>query len=117
MLAYVDSTSFYKGEIVVYFTKYRVGNKDYKIYVKCKVIRLNKCSVTLNKFSCNIDYTDVKKAIEEQTLGRLKFIWTDTLRDKDFVNVKKPEDIIKNGSSNLYEDNVNETYHTIDFSV
>jgi len=119
LLAHVDSNSFKIGEIVVYFTKYRVGDTDYKIYVKCKVKKINKCSVVLTKYSCDIDFTDVKKAIQEQTIGKLKFIWTDTLRDNDVVLVKKTTDIIRRGSSEnyLYENYINETHYRIDFNV
>ena len=83
-----DFTGYEIGEDVIYYTKYKVGDNEYKVQVKCMIKKINKCSITLQKYKCNMDFTDANTALKEQTYGNIKFEWTNELRDKDNVVVR-----------------------------
>jgi len=108
-----DFTGYEIGEDVIYYTKYKVGDTEYKIAVKCMIKKINKCSITLAKYNCNMDFTDANRALREQTHGKIKFEWTDELRDKDNVVVKDVNQIIRRDDI-LYQDMIKATYYSVD---
>jgi len=108
-----DFTGYEIGEDVIYYTKYKVGDTEYKIAVKCMIKKINKCSITLAKYNCNMDLTDANRALREQTHGKIKFEWTDELRDKDNVVVKDVKQIIRRDDI-LYQDMIKATYYSVD---
>jgi len=108
-----DFTGYEIGEDVIYYTKYKVGDTEYKIAVKCMIKKINKCSITLAKYNCNMDLTDANRALREQTHGKIKFEWTDELRDKDNVVVKDVNQIIRRDDI-LYQDMIKATYYSVD---
>ena len=108
-----DFTGYEIGEDVIYYTKYKVGDTEYKIAVKCMIKKINKCSITLAKYNCNMDLTDANRAFREQTRGKIKFEWTDELRDKDNVVVKDVKQIIRRDDI-LYQDMIKATYYSVD---
>ena len=110
-----DFTGYEIGEDVIYYTKYKVGDTEYKIAVKCMIKKINKCSITLAKYNCNMDFTDANRALREQTHGKIKFEWTDELRDKDNVVVKDVKQIIRRDDI-LYQDMIKATYYSVDCS-
>lgn len=109
-----DFTGYEIGEDVIYYTKYNVGDREYKVDVKCRIKKINKCSITLAKYKCNVDFTDERRALREQTLGKINFEWTDELRDKDIVIVKNVKQI-KRKDYILYEDMIKSTYYCVDY--
>ena len=111
-----DFTGYEIGEDVIYYTKYKVGDKEYKIQVKCVIKKINKCSITLQKYKCNMDFTDDKRALMEQTHGAIKFEWTNELCDKDNVVVKDVKQIIRSDDI-LYQDMINATYYSVDYGM
>jgi hypothetical protein len=111
-----DFTGYEIGEDVIYYTKYKVGDKEYKIQVKCVIKKINKCSITLQKYKCNMDFTDDKRALMEQTHGAIKFEWTNELCDKDNVVVKDVKQIIRSDDI-LYQDMIKATYYSVDYGM
>ena len=111
-----DFTGYEIGEDVTYYTKYKVGDNEYKVQVKCMIKKINKCSITLQKYKCNMDFTDDKRALMEQTHGAIKFEWTNELCDKDNVVVKDVKQIIRSDDI-LYQDMINATYYSVDYGM
>ena len=111
----VDFTGYEIGEDVIYYTTYKVGNKEYKVQVKCAIKKINKCSITLQKYKCNMDYTDANRALKEQTYGNIKFEWTNELRDKDNVVVKDVKSI-RRSDNIIYKDMIKATYVMVNFA-
>ena len=111
-----DFTGYEIGEDVIYYTKYKVGDKEYKVQVKCMIKKINKCSITLQKYKCNMDFTDDKRALMEQTHGAIKFEWTNELRDKDNVVVRDVKSIIRSDDI-LYQDKIKATYYRVDYGM
>lgn len=112
----IDLTGYKIGEDVIYYTKYKVGDREYKVQVKCMIKKINKCSITLAKYKCNMDFTDGDRALREQTHGAIKFEWTNELRDKDSVVVRNVEQLIRSDNS-LYQDKIKETYYGVDYGM
>ena len=111
-----DFTDYEINEDVIYYTKYKVGDKEYKVQVKCMIKKINKCSITLQKYKCNMDFTDDKRALMEQTHGAIKFEWSDELRDKDNVVVKDVKRIVRSDDI-LYQDMIKATYYRVDYGM
>ena len=111
-----DFTDYEINEDVIYYTKYKVGDKEYKVQVKCMIKKINKCSITLQKYKCNMDFTDDKRALMEQTHGAIKFEWTDELRDKDNVVVRDVKQIVRSDDI-LYQDKIKATYYSVDYGM
>ena len=111
-----DFTDYEINEDVIYYTKYKVGDKEYKIQVKCVIKKINKCSITLAKYKCDMDYTDANKAAKEQTHGEIKFEWTNELRDKDNVVVKDVKRL-RRSDDILYKDYIKATYYSVDYGM
>ena len=109
-----DFTGYEIGEDVIYYTKYKVEDKEYKVQVKCMIKKINKCSITLAKYKCNMDFTDADTALKEQTYGNIIFEWTNELRDKDNVVVKDVKQLIRSDDI-LYQDKIKATYVRVDF--
>ena len=76
--------------------------------------KINKCSITLAKYKCNIDFTDTIRALKEQTHGDIKFEWTDELRDKDNVVVKVVKNLIRSDDI-LYKHYIKTTNYSVDY--
>ena len=110
-----DFTGYEIGEDVIYYTTYKVGDKEYKVQVKCAIKKINKCSITLQKYKCNMDFTDDKRALKEQTHGNIKFEWTNELRDKDNVVVKDVKSI-RRSDNIIYKDMIKATYVMVNFA-
>ena len=111
-----DFTGYEIGKDVIYYTKYKVGNNEYKVDVKCMIKKINKCSITLQKYKCNMDFTDDKRALREQTHGAIKFEWTNELRDKDNVVVRDVKQIVRSDDI-LYQDKIKATYYRVDYGM
>ena len=111
-----DFTGYEIGEDVIYYTKYKVGDNEYKVQVKCMIKKINKCSITLQKYKCNMDFTDDKRALMEQTHGAIKFEWTNELRDKDNVVVRDVKQIVRSDDI-LYQDKIKATYYRVDYGM
>jgi hypothetical protein len=111
-----DFTDYEINEDVIYYTKYKVGDKEYKIDVKCMIKKINKCSITLTKYKCNMDFTDANTALREQTYGNIKFEWTNELCDNDNVVVKDVKKIIRSDDI-LYQDKIKATYYRVDYGM
>ena len=111
-----DFTDYEINEDVIYYTKYKVGDKEYKVQVKCMIKKINKCSITLQKYKCNMDFTDDKRALMEQTHGAIKFEWTNELRDKDNVVVRDVKQIVRSDDI-LYQDKIKATYYRVDYGM
>lgn len=111
-----DLTGYKIGEDVIYYTKYKVGDREYKVQVKCCIMKINKCSITLQKYKCNLDFTDDVRALREQTHGAIKFEWTNELRDKDNVVVRDVKQLIMSDNS-LYQDKIKATYYGVDYGM
>ena len=111
-----DFTDYEINEDVIYYTKYKVGDKEYKVQVKCMIKKINKCSITLQKYKCNMDFTDDKRALMEQTHGAIKFEWSDELRDKDNVVVRDVKQIVRSDDI-LYQDKIKATYYSVDYGM
>lgn len=111
-----DFTGYEVGKDVIYYTNYKVGDREYRVDVKCMIKKINKCSITLAKYKCNMDTTDADRALREQTHGHIKFVWTDELRDKDNVVVRDLTKIIKSGDT-LYDDKIKATSYSIDYGM
>ena len=97
----VDFSDYKVGEIVFYYTnyKYKSGERmDVKrIKVKCMIKKINKCSITLAKYNCDIDFSEFELAFRTQGFGRIKFKWTDELRHNDIAVVKNVSKLIRRG--------------------
>ena len=111
-----DFTDYEINEDVIYYTKYKVGDNEYKVQVKCMIKKINKCSITLQKYKCNMDFTDDKRALMEQTHGAIKFEWNDELRDKDNVVVRDVKQIVRSDDI-LYQDKIKATYYSVDYGM
>ena len=111
-----DFTGYEINEDVIYYTKYKVGDNEYKVQVKCMIKKINKCSITLQKYKCNMDFTDDKRALMEQTHGAIKFEWTNELRDKDNVVVRDVKQIVRSDDI-LYQDKIKATYYRVDYGM
>jgi len=111
-----DLSRFNVGEVVLIYTKYKVNDIEYDIYIKCKIHKINKCSVTLQKYKCNVDFNEYHKSYREQTFGKLYFNWTDELEQskQNFINVKDVDKIMRT-DWDLYDTYVKQTYYSIDF--
>ena len=111
-----DLSRFNIGEIVLVETKHKVNDIEYDIYVKCKIYKINKCSITLQKYKCNVDFNEYHKNYREQTFTKLYFNWTDELEQskQNFINVKDIDKIMKT-DWDLYDTYVKQTYYSIDF--
>ena len=97
----VDLSGYHEGEDVIYFTNYRHKYGEWgemvshEIPVKCMITKINKSSITLSKFNCEIDDSEIDEAIRRQGEGRIKFKWTDSIRLYDTVVVRKLSDITR----------------------
>jgi len=111
-----DLSRFNNGEVVLIYTKYYIDDKFYDVYVKCKIHKINKCSITLQKYKCNVDFDEYNKSYREQTFGKLYFNWTDELEQskQNFINVKDVDKIMRT-DWDLYDTYVKQTYYSIDF--
>jgi hypothetical protein len=114
-----DFSNYKIGEDVIYYTTYNVGGSwDKKINVKCKIVKINKCSIRLAKYRCDIDFTDDRRALMEQTHGRIKFNWTNELISitSCFIAVRD-ETQIQRSDHILYQDNIKTSYYSVDYGA
>ena len=83
--------------------------------VKCKIVKLNKCSITLQKYQSEIDISDDKRALQEQTLGKLYFVWTDNLLTEKVVVKDLTKIMRKIDDPLLYDDYIKRYEYGVDF--
>jgi len=109
------------GDDVIYYTNYKVVGwsdepREWTINVKCRIVKLNKSSITLQKYESDIDFTNGKRALREQTHGRIYFNWTDKLL-KEKVVVKNLKNIMRKIDEPLiYDDYIKQTDYYMDFN-
>jgi hypothetical protein len=111
-----------EGEDVIYYTNYRHKYGEWgemvshEIPVKCMIIKINKSSITLAKFNCEIDYSEIDEAIRRQGAGRIKFKWTDSIRLYDTVVVRKLSDITRRCDNERYfQSHCKESHYYVDY--
>ena len=112
-----DLSDFNVGEVVLVYNKYYAKKYSYNIFVKCRVHKINKCSITLQKYKCNVDFTDYDKGFSERTFGKLYFNWTDELEEatkENFINIKDLRKIKRAGWS-LYENYIEQSKYSTYF--
>ena len=109
------------GDDVIYYTNYTNykivwwGAAKHEMNVKCRIVKLNKCSITLQKYESDVDFTDGKRAFQEQTHGKIYFNWTDKLL-KEKVVVKNFTKIMREVDEPiLYKHYMKQTDYLVDF--
>lgn len=119
----VDLSDYKVGEDVIYYTNYRYKNGDRtdlenKIPVKCMIKKINKCSITLAKYDCEIDDSEVDEAFRTQGVGRIKFKWTNDLRPNDISVVRKVSEITRRcDCEGYFQSQCKESHYSIDFGI
>jgi hypothetical protein len=110
-----DLSKFNIGEDVLIYTKYKIDEEDYsyETYVKCKIHKINKCSITLQKYKCNADFSSYNRAAREQTFGRLYFNWTNELQQNKIV-IKDVSKILRS-DWDLYDTFIKQSDYFVDF--
>ena len=109
------------GDDVIYYTNYTNykivwwGAAKHEMNVKCRIVKINKCSITLQKYESDVDFTDGKRAFQEQTHGKIYFNWTDKL-SKEKVVVKNFTKIMREVDEPiLYKHYMKQTDYLVDF--
>ena len=109
------------GDDVIYYTNYTNykivwwGAAKHEMNVKCRIVKINKCSITLQKYESDVDFTDGKRAFQEQTHGKIYFNWTDKLL-KEKVVVKNLKNIMREVDEPiLYKHYMKQTDYLVDF--
>jgi hypothetical protein len=64
------------GDVVFWY-----GNGTCEYEKKWKIIKINKCSFTMQLYKCIKDKTDDRNAWRNQTYGKMYYNWTDELTD------------------------------------
>ena len=110
-----DLSKFNIGEDVLIHTKYKIEEEDYtyETYVKCKIHKINKCSITLQKYKCNADFSDYNRGARLQTFGRIYFNWTNELL-QDKILIKNVSQIYRS-DWDLYDTYIKQSNYVIDF--
>jgi len=86
---------FNVGEDVLYYTNYQT---DYdRFYVKCRIMKINKKSITIQKYCSVKDIKRDNEILRNQTYGYVNHTWTDELLTKKCV-VRDVEQLKKRGS-------------------
>ena len=71
------------GDDVLYRAYYRPHGYSklhtYYIDIKCRIMKINKWSMILEQYDCEIDMTDIELAIKEKRFGKMYFNWTNQL--------------------------------------
>jgi hypothetical protein len=110
----VDFSGYNVGEDVIYHT-YPITNYP-RIPVKCMIKKINKCSITLAKYNCDIDNSELDEAKKTQGVGRIKFKWTNEVRLNDIVIVRNVSNITRRCDDEvLFQSYSKESHYTIDF--
>jgi len=82
------------GDDVLYRTHYRPRGfsqlHTYWIDIKCRIIKINKWSMIIEQYDCEIDMTDIELAIEEKRVGEMYFNWTDKLLGERLTIKSRP---------------------------
>ena len=109
------------GDDVIYYTNYTNykivwwGAAKHEMNVKCRIVKLNKCSITLQKYESDVDFTDGKRAFQEQTHGKIYFNWADKLLTEKVV-VKNFTKIMREVDEPiLYKHYMKQTDYLVDF--
>ena len=112
-----DLSKFNIGEDVLIRTKYKIEEQDYsyETYVKCKIHKINKCSITLQKYKCNADLSDYNRGARLQTFGRIYFNWTNELL-QDKIVIKDVSKIYRS-DWDLYDTYIKQTDYVVDFGA
>ena len=109
------------GDDVIYYTNYTNykivwwGAAKHEMNVKCRIVKINKCSITLQKYESDVDFTDGKRAFQEQTHGKIYFNWADKLLTEKVV-VKNFTKIMREVDEPiLYKHYMKQTDYLVDF--
>ena len=109
------------GDDVLYYTNKVVKWSGYetecRLLVKCKIVKHNKCSVTLQKYQSEIDVSDDKRALREQTLGKVYFDWTDKLLNEKVVVKDLTKIMRKIDEPLLYDSYIKRYEYGVDYEV
>ena len=109
------------GDDVIYYTNYTNykivwwGAAKHEMNVKCRIVKLNKCSITLQKYESEIDISDDKRALREQTLGKLYIAWTDNLLTEKVVVKDLTKIMRKIDDPLLYDDYIKRYEYGVDY--
>jgi len=110
-----DLSGFKVGDIVIVQTDYKTDLEIYNdIQVKCRIKKINKCSVTLTKYVANIDDKSIRIALQQQSFGRVYFNWTDELLVDDNIVIKNTDRLITKDDV-LFKSFVKQTNKLYDF--
>lgn len=118
---YPDFTGYNVGDHVICFTSYKEegfdGNETcyHNMHVKCKILKINKSSITLVKWNCKMDFSGAEFALANQTVGKIKFKWTNSFGRQ--TEVVKDLSRITRKCDNLeeYQEYSEESYQHIDY--
>ena len=114
-------TGYDVGDHVICFTNYKAedvnGNETcyFRMNVKCKIIKINKKSITLVKWNSTVDFSGYDYALANQCEGHIKFKWTNSFgHQKEVVKdlsriTRKCDDLEK------YQKYCEESSYRIDF--
>ena len=107
------------GDDVIYYTnkvvKWSGYETEWRLLVKCRIVKINKCSITLQKYESDVDFTDGKRAFQEQTHGKIYFNWADKLLTEKVV-VKNFTKIMREVDEPiLYKHYMKQTDYLVDF--
>jgi hypothetical protein len=108
------------GDDVLYRAYYRPRGYSklhtYYIDIKCRIIKINKWSMILEQYDCEIDMTDIELAIEEKRTGEMYFNWTDKLLGERLTIKTRPQAKSRSMSvENWYELYMTQSISEIDF--
>lgn len=111
----VDLSAFKVGDIVFAYTQFKKQQEgsNYSIYVKCKITKINKCSLTLTKYDYTYDESEVYEALQNQSFCKVYYIWKDTLTNEK-LNIRKTDNLIVKGQD-LYDIFMDKCDYNFDF--
>jgi len=120
----IDFTGYNVGDDVICYTSYKAerfvtyNTDEYcynNMYVKCKIQKINKNSITLVKYNSKIDFGGARYALAKQTYGYIKFKWTTVGKQKVIVKnlsriTRKCDDL------NRYQEYCEESSYFVDYA-
>ena len=94
-------------------TNEHIGQTDYTTFVKCKIVKVNKRSITVQKYWAILDASDEYRAIREQTHGTVYLHWTNDLTDKKHVCFDTKN--LRTKGDAIYENSMKTSEASVDF--